>query len=427
MTIVSLGSFLQLAKNFVEKIEAVPNGISYGGTGPLSISCAGGYNKGMAKRKKNKLRTDFRKRYGQRTRDGDLTRHFRDRDAAADREMGPKSERLTGRGELAKKRTIRGESVEQADATGQSLVLDVDWTQCLAGRVLRVHGLNSVVLLDDGRTLQCSIRGLLKSIGTDLRHVVVAGDRVAVRPEDDRTGVIQRVEPRHGCISRTSRGRQHLIAANIQQLMIVTSCAEPQMKPNLIDRFLVTAEKSGVQPLIVINKVDLTDPADRQPIAASFGQLGYPVLQISATRQWGVNQLRQWVTGKRTVVAGQSGVGKSSILNAIQPGLSLRVSAVSEENQKGRHTTTTAQLVALEMGGFLVDTPGIRQFQMWDLIPEEVAGYFRDFRPWIDQCHFPNCSHTHEQDCAVKGAVADGRIDLRRYDSYCQIHAGDMV
>lgn len=378
----------------------------------------------MAKRKKNKVRTQFRKRYGQRTRLGDLTRQFQ---TDEDGNVESQSERLTGRGELAKKRTIRGETVEHADDAGQAIVLDVDWSQCLPGVVLRVHGLNSIVQLENGDILQCATRGLLKTIGTDLRHVVVAGDRVAVKPQDADSGVIQRVEPRRGCISRTSRGRQHLIAANVQQLMIVTSCAEPQMKPNLIDRFLLTAEKSGVQPIIVINKVDLTEAEKVQPIAASFGQLGYPVLQVSATQEWGILSLRQWISGKRTVVAGQSGVGKSSILNAIQPGLSLRVSAVSEENQKGRHTTTTAQLIPLEMGGFIVDTPGIRQFQMWDLVPEEVAGYFRDFRPWVDRCHFPNCSHTHEQDCAVKDAVADGRIDLRRYDSYCQIHAGDMV
>jgi len=378
----------------------------------------------MAKRKKNKVRTEFRKRYGIRNRQSDVTRQFK---AVGEDELQTSQERLTGRGELAKKRVIRGEETNNADDTGQSFVLEVNHAECEFGQVLRVHGLNSIVLLKDGRTVQCAVRGLLKTIGTDLRHVVVAGDFVAVKMQDRNEGVIQRVEPRRGCISRTSRGRQHLIAANIQQLMIVTSCAEPQMKPNLIDRFLLTAEKSSVQPIIVINKVDLVDAADVQAIAGSFGQLGYPVIFIAATQNWGVSLLRKWVVGRRTVIAGQSGVGKSSILNAIQPGLSLKVNAVSEENQKGKHTTTTAQLIPLDAGGFMLDTPGIRQFQLWDLAPAEVDGWFRDLRPWVDQCHFPNCTHTHEVDCAVKSAVADGRIDLRRYDSYCQMHAGDMI
>jgi ribosome biogenesis GTPase len=125
-------------------------------------------------------------------------------------------------------------------------------------------------------------------------------------------------------------------------------------------------------------------------------------------------------------VAGQSGVGKSSLLNAVDPGLQLRTSAVSAETQKGRHTTTTARLLPLSGGGYVVDTPGIRQFQLWDVIPAEVAGYFRDLRPYIDHCKFPNCSHTHESGCAVKDAVADGRLDLRRYESYCQLFAGEM-
>ena len=223
----------------------------------------------MAKRKKNKVRTDFRKRYGQRTRQGDLTRQFHENENGDD-VATPGSERLTGRGELAKKRTIRGENVDTSDDTGQSFVLDVDWNLCKPGRVLRVHGLNSFVQLDDGTVLSCATRGLLKTIGTELRHVVVAGDQVAVKQLDQDSGVIQRVEPRSGCISRTSRGRQHLIASNIQQLMIVTSCAEPHMKPNLIDRFLITAEKSGVQPVIVINKVDLAKAAEVQPIAPAL-------------------------------------------------------------------------------------------------------------------------------------------------------------
>ena len=154
--------------------------------------------------------------------------------------------------------------------------------------------------------------------------------------------------------------------------------------------------------------------------------MGYRVLMLSAETGLGIDRLRQQMAGRASVVAGQSGVGKSSLLNAVDPKLQLRVRSVSAENQKGRHTTTTARLWPLSSGGYVVDTPGIRQFQLWDVIPAEVAGYFRDLRPYINRCRFPNCTHTHESDCAVKNAVADGRLDLRRYESYCHLFAGEI-
>jgi ribosome biogenesis GTPase len=146
---------------------------------------------------------------------------------------------------------------------------------------------------------------------------------------------------------------------------------------------------------------------------------------VSAATGQGIVHLRRLVQGKESVVAGQSGVGKSSLLNAIEPELGLRVGEVSRENQKGTHTTTVARLIPLAMGGYVVDTPGIRQFQLWDVIPEEVAGYYRDLRPYVSLCRFPNCTHTHESHCAVKDAVADGRLDARRYESYCHLRAGE--
>jgi len=177
--------------------------------------------------------------------------------------------------------------------------------------------------------------------------------------------------------------------------------------------------------VICINKVDLVEPIDLQPLMGVYGQLGYDVMLVSATRGDGVNRIRQLVAGRRSVVVGQSGVGKSSILNSIEPGLQLKVSAVSEETEKGRHTTTAAKLIPLDLGGYIVDTPGIRQFQLWDVIPEEVSGFFPEIRPYVSSCQFGDCSHVHESPCAVKDAVADGRIDARRYESYCQIFSGD--
>jgi ribosome biogenesis GTPase len=155
--------------------------------------------------------------------------------------------------------------------------------------------------------------------------------------------------------------------------------------------------------------------------------MGYRVHLVSASTGCGIDRLRRLIAGKESVVAGQSGVGKSSLLNAIEPELALRVGEVSRENEKGKHTTTVARLIPLQIGGFVVDTPGIRQFQLWDIIPEEVAGLYRDIRPYVSLCRYPDCTHTHEADCAVKDAVADGRLDARRYESYCHLCSGDEV
>jgi ribosome biogenesis GTPase len=270
----------------------------------------------------------------------------------------------------------------------------------------------------------------LKTLSTDQRHIVAAGDRVLFRPvenADENEGIIERVEPRRGCLCRASKGRQQVIVANVDQLMIVSSAAEPRLKPNLIDRLLVSAEKGGIRPVICINKIDLVDPASLQPLVGVYSQMGYKVLLLSAKTGYGTVGFRRLLRDCESVLVGQSGVGKSSLLNAVDDGLDLRVAEISADTQKGRHTTTTARLLPLTFGGFVVDTPGIRQYQLWDVIPEEVAGFYRDLRPFVSLCRFPDCTHTHEDDCAVKDAVADGRLDERRYESYCCLFAGDTI
>jgi ribosome biogenesis GTPase / thiamine phosphate phosphatase len=387
------------------------------------IDRAGGvaarYNQSMAR--KRKIRTEFRKDHQVRRREGDLTRHFA-RDEHADDKLS-RSERISGKGDLTRKRTIVGQEADPA-GTGFGVLRDVAQSS-LRGRVLSVHGLASVVQADDGPQFRCAIRGLLKDLSTDLRHVVVAGDIVWLRPERGNEGLIERVEPRQHIISRMSRGRQQILVANVDQLVIVASAAEPHLKPNLIDRFLVEAERMRIEPVICINKIDLVNPADLMPLVGVYGQMGYRVLLVSAATSKGIDRLRRLVAGQESVVVGQSGVGKSSILNSIEPQLALRVGEVSRENEKGKHTTTVARLIPLKLGGFVVDTPGIRQFQLWDIVPEEVAGLYRDIRPYVSRCRFPDCTHTHEADCAVKHAVADGRLDARRYESYCHLCSGD--
>lgn len=395
----------------------------------------------MAK-KKAKLRAEFRKKHQGRVRQSDLTREFRQDDPTRldDVEQG---ERLSGKGALTRRKTIAGADNSPKGSDATKVRINVDEAKMTHGRVLSVHGVQSKVLADDGRLYACATRQVLKSLATDQRGVIVAGDRVWFRIQgrdgnDGRTdqradevvtadGMIERVEPRHGIICRTSRGKQHVLVANVDALLIIASAAEPGVKPTLIDRMLLTAAQCEIEPVVVMNKIDLVDPLQLQALIGVYASLGYRVLPTSATTGQNLEYLREFLRNRQTALAGQSGVGKSSLLNAIEPGLALAVSTVSTENQKGRHTTTASKLIPLAGGGAVFDTPGIRQFQLWDIEASEVAGLMPDLRPYVSGCRYPNCLHLHEDDCAVKNAVADARIDARRYDAYCHLLEDDLI
>jgi ribosome biogenesis GTPase len=384
--------------------------------------------------KKKKVRVDLRKNRSKPPRQRHWTRSFQDHGFADD--ATPTGERVRAKGELSRRRTIITDAAtgEEAPAAGGQEPAEmpaVDATTCLAGRVLRVHGLYSIVEAANGRQYQCAVRRLLRTLATDERNIVTTGDRVWFRPAGDplvtTEGLIERVEPRHGLLTRASRGREHVIVANVDQLVIVMSLVEPELKPHLIDRYLASAEQGGIVPLICLNKADLVSPPAYQPIIGLYSQLGIATFLTSAATGLGIDRLRQRLRGRQTVFAGQSGVGKSSLLNAVQPELGLRVREVSEANQKGRHTTTTAELIRLDCGGWVVDTPGVRQFKLWDILPEEVEGFFPEFRPYVTLCAYPDCTHTHEDRCAVKEAVSLRRISASRYTSYLGLFAGELA
>ncbi len=377
--------------------------------------------------KKKKTRVELRKNRSKPARPHGWTRGYREHGYEEEATAG--QERVRAKGDLSRKRTIIQEEspTAQAGSKEAARVPAVDSNACLPGRVLRVHGLMSLVEAKDGRQYRCSVRRLLRTLVTDERNVVTAGDRVWFRPADNEEGVIEGVGPRHGLLTRASRGREHVLVANVDQVVIVMSLVEPDLKPHLLDRYLVSAEQGSIAPIICLNKADLVDPLPYQALIGYYSQLGIPILLTSATTGLGIQRLREMLPGRETVFAGQSGVGKSSLLNAVQPGLALRVREVSEATQKGKHTTTTAELLRLDFGGWVVDTPGIRQFQLWDVLPEEVEGFFPEFRPFVPRCAYPDCTHTHEDRCAVKRAVQAALISPRRYTSYLGLFAGESL
>jgi ribosome biogenesis GTPase / thiamine phosphate phosphatase len=375
--------------------------------------------------KKKKVRVELRKNRSKPPRPKQWTRGFHEHGYAEEATAG--DERVRAKGDLSRHRTIiaeqtvgQGEGDESADRPA------IDANQCLPGRVLRVHGLVSVVEAEDGRLYRCAVRRLLRTLTIDERSIVATGDRVWIRPAPNDEGMIERVEPRHGLLTRASRGREHILVANVDQVVIVMALLEPDLKQHLIDRYLASAAQGGIAPVICLNKADLVNPEPFQSLVGLYSQLGLPAFLTSAVTGQGIEELRRRLRDRQTVFAGQSGVGKSSLLNAIQPGLGLRVREVSDVNQKGKHTTTTTQLIKLDMGGWVVDTPGIRQFELWDIIPEEVEGFFPEMRPLVPLCAFPDCTHTHEERCAVKRAVDRRQISAARYTSYLGMFTGSM-
>jgi len=378
----------------------------------------------LAKKQPKKVRIDFRKNRQNTARRNDFTRHDHTNESEIDHI--DREQRVSGKGDLSRRRTVLGERADD-----DSIILSVDETVCVRGRVLSAIGSTQCTVQVDvgypqaGQHYECTVRRVVRTVARDARNAVVTGDRVLFLPTGAETGVIERVEPRDGVLARGHQYKQHILVANITQVAIVSSAAEPPLKPALIDRFLVSSAKGNVCAIIIVNKCDLVDLADLQPLIGQYARLGYTIVPTSVQTGQGIGWLRRLLKNEQTVFTGQSGVGKSSLLNSVQPGLAMKTGDVSRVNQKGRHTTRFAELRELENGGWVVDTPGIRQLELWDVHPAEMEGYFVEFRPFVPLCKFPDCLHMVEDGCAVRQAVHQDLISQLRYESYLRLVVGD--
>lgn len=389
--------------------------------------------------KPRKVRVDFRTNRTPRRRNDDWTRLYHDEQEKLFDHTSKESVRA--KGDLSRKRTI---IVDDADAPV------VDEAQWRPGVVIAVLGVTCRVEDAGGNEWDCSVRRVIRTRMIDQRTAVAVGDRVWFSDQSSTQGgapigVVERVAPRRTILSRKEfRGREHILVANADQLLIVTSVRRPSLKPHLIDRYLVAAGRGDLRPIICLNKWDLleaeqgdehtlreedesedeewiTGPVTVEEIVGEYEELGYCVLPVSAATGLGIDELRAELKDRVTVLSGQSGVGKSSLINRVQPGLDLAVQEVSDENEKGRHTTTHGRLHRLEFGGHVIDTPGIRQFDLWSVPPGELEAFFVEFEPLISQCRFNDCHHVNEQGCAVRAAADAGEISARRYASYLKM------
>lgn len=281
----------------------------------------------------------------------------------------------------------------------------------MEGRVIAAHGRQYVVELADGTLLPCFPRGK--------KSEIACGDRVDIMRTSDDQGVVEAIQPRVSLLYRSNEIRQKLIAANVDQLVIVVA-TEPAFSDELVARALLAAESEEIAPLIALNKCDLADklPAARQRLATLAG-LGYPILELSALNH--AEDLRPWLAGKTSVLVGQSGMGKSTLVNALIPEANAATREISQALDSGKHTTTHATLYHLDGNSDLIDSPGLQEFGLGHLDRQEIEIAFREFRPFLGQCRFRDCRHDREPGCALRAAVEAGTIDPGRFASYHRI------
>ncbi|MBE6317231.1 MAG: ribosome small subunit-dependent GTPase A [Bacteroidales bacterium] len=298
----------------------------------------------------------------------------------------------------------------------------------MKGLVIKNTGSWVTVRLDDGNTVNCKMRGVLRLKGLRCTNPVAVGDRVQVEDKGGDAPVVGDIEPRRNYIIRRSSNLSkefQIIAANLDQAVLVATLTNPETSTTFIDRFLATAEAYQVPAVLAFNKIDLLDTDEWRSrldgLKTLYESIGYPVIAMSAATGEGADALRAQLAGKMSLLSGNSGVGKSSIINLLVPDAHVRVGDVSHTHHKGMHTTTFSELLDLPGGGAIIDTPGVKAFGTIDFERAEVAHYFPEIFKISDDCRFNNCTHTHEPGCAVLEAVEQGKIAPSRFTSYLSI------
>ena len=288
------------------------------------------------------------------------------------------------------------------------------------GLVVKNTGSWYTVLTDDGQLFDCKVKGNFRIKGIRSTNPVAVGDRVTVNTD----GWIVDIEDRRNYIIRKSINlskQSHIIAANVDQALLIVTVNYPQTSTTFIDRFLASAEAYRVPVILVFNKTDLLDADEtryQQMLVTLYETIGYQCLQVSAETGESVDALKALLPDKITLLSGNSGVGKSTLINCLVPGVNLRTAEISDAHNAGQHTTTFSEMIPLEGGGWVVDTPGIKGFGTFDMEPEELTSYFKDIFHFSQNCRFSNCTHTHEPGCAVLKALEDHYISQSRYQSY---------
>ena len=298
----------------------------------------------------------------------------------------------------------------------------------MKGIVIKSTGKWYIVRLEDNRLMDCRIKGKFRLGKLKLTNPIAVGDRVFVEQEKGlQTGMISKLFPRENYVLRQSTRKKHymhLLAANIDQAFVIVTIQNPMLKPGFIDRFLLTTESHNIPSYIIVNKADIYTKDDQliqKGLADLYEQIGYPTILVSAHTGEGIDTLKSLLKNKITLLSGHSGVGKSSIINSIQNDLEITTQEISDYSGKGMHTTTFSQMYPLEQGGFIIDTPGIKEMGFINMEPMDVAHNFREIFDCSEHCKYGDCLHVNEPNCAVKEAVESGAISILRYQSYLSV------
>lgn len=299
----------------------------------------------------------------------------------------------------------------------------------MEGLVIKSTGSWYEVLADDGETINCRIKGKFRTLDIKTTNPIAVGDRVHVEPEPDQeTGLITVLHPRKNYIIRKSVNlskQAQIIAANLDQAFLIVTLASPRTSLGFIDRFLVTAEAYEIPAKLIFNKLDLFSDEGLEILEqyqSIYENAGYPCYSVSAIKETNLDQIRGLLKDKVTLVSGHSGVGKSTLINALLPGKELKTGKISDWSDKGKHTTTFAEMFQLPFGGYLIDTPGIRELGVFDIEKQELGRLFPEIRKLMGNCRFHNCRHINEPGCAVLEALEKGKLESSRYDSYLSIY-----